>query len=112
MGANPRRAGRGSTGALVTGAGGCAGAGAGTGGGVDAGGGAVGGCAGSTAGASGRNGATGPNSTTAAVACRATSVSAAVTGISGQIQQHHDRVFLILRIIVRADADRSEAEST
>src|SRR3982750_1472200 len=55
-------------------------------------------------------GARGPKPTSAAVACRATRVSAAVPAISDQIQQHPDRIFLVFSVVVRANADRPEAE--
>ena len=41
----------------------------------------------------------------------ATCVSTAVSAMSGQIQQHHDRVLLVLRVVVRANADGPEAET-
>src|SRR6476646_4803762 len=44
-------------------------------------------------------------------ALKAIAASAAVSAMSGQIQQHHDRVFLVFRVVVRTDADRPDAEA-
>ena len=60
----------------------------------------------------GANGITTPKPAKAVAALAAASVSTAVSAISGQVQQHHDRVLLILRVVVRANADRPEAEPT
>src|SRR4051812_33733597 len=68
--------------------------------------------AGGGAGAGGANGITTPNPAKAVAALAAASVSTAPSAISGQVQQHHDGVFLVLRVVVRANADGPEAEST
>src|SRR5437868_1243979 len=83
-----------------------------TGGGTDSkGGGGAGVEAGApAAGVDGWTGASQPNPWTAAATCSASGVSTARSGISTQIQQHHDRVFLILGVVVRADADGPKAE--